>query len=179
MGNASRKAGDLPEEESGLTENQMKLIKDTWHRFCDRTPESGVLVFVWLFAQHPEFVELFPSFRSKPLRTFKDDPAFRAHGCAIGYHISSLVDSLGDPAQFEVLVRRNATEHLKRDGVQPHHFEVMGNCLVDLLHSQDEKRMTPAAIEAWQKLLSVSTVALPVPESISLLRYPLKIVGQS
>ncbi|KAH7956611.1 hypothetical protein HPB52_011031 [Rhipicephalus sanguineus] len=58
-----------------------------------------------------------------------------------------MVESLGDPPSLEVLVRRNATEHLRRKGVKPHHFEVLGGCLVAVLQSTEEKLMTPAAVE--------------------------------
>ncbi|XP_077532370.1 globin-like [Haemaphysalis longicornis] len=160
MGNASRKLGDIPDEQSGMTEKQMKAIKDTWHRFCDNNREYGVFLFLSLFIKHPEFLPMFPHFKGKPVSALKDDPMFRAHGCAIGYHITSLVDSLGDPAKFEVLARRNATDHLKRKGVKPSHFEVLGQCMVDVLQSKDEKYMTPEAVEAWQKFLSVSGVLL-------------------
>lgn len=154
MGNASRKLGDIPDEQSGMTEKEMKLLKDTWHRFCDNNREYGVFLFLSLFIKHPELQPMFPHFKGKPVSALKDDPMFRAHGCAIGYHITSLVDSLGDPAKFEVLARRNATDHLKRKGVKPYHFEVLGQCMVDVLQSKDEKHMTPAAVEAWQKFLS-------------------------
>ncbi|KAH9376545.1 hypothetical protein HPB48_001669 [Haemaphysalis longicornis] len=126
-----------------MTEKQMKAIKDTWHRFCDNNREYGVFLFLSLFIKHPEFLPMFPHFKGKPVSALKDDPMFRAHGCAIGYHITSLVDSLGDPAKFEVLARRNATDHLKRKGVKPSHFEVLGQCMVDVLQSKDEKYMTP------------------------------------
>ncbi|KAK8772824.1 hypothetical protein V5799_012645, partial [Amblyomma americanum] len=153
MGNASRKAGELPDEHTGLKENEVNLIQDTWRNFCKDNREYGVLLFLSMFVKHPEYLNMFRNFRGKAVAKLKDDPAFRAHGCSIGYHLTSMVESLHDPATFEVLVRRNATEHLRRKGVKPYHFEVMGQCLVDVLQAKDEKHITPAAVEAWGKFL--------------------------
>ncbi|XP_075539519.1 uncharacterized protein LOC142574282 [Dermacentor variabilis] len=154
MGNASRKTGELPDKVSGMTENQKNLIRSTWRTFRNDNREYGVLMFLSLFVKHPEFLPMFHNFRSKHVATLKDDPAFRAHGCAVGYHLTSMVENLTDPATFEVLVRRNATEHLRRKGVTPHHFELMGECVLDVLQAKEERIMTPAAVEAWKKFLS-------------------------
>ncbi|KAH6933158.1 hypothetical protein HPB50_012527 [Hyalomma asiaticum] len=156
MGNAARRAGELPDQASGLTESEKKLIKSTWSTFCSNNREYGVLLFLSLFVKHPEYLPMFRNFRAKHVAALKDDPAFRAHGCAVGYHLTSMVDNISDPATFEVLVRRNATEHLRRKGVRPHHFQVMGECVIDVLQAKEDRLMTPAAVDAWKKFLSVS-----------------------
>ncbi|XP_054923091.1 hemoglobin subunit alpha-D-like [Dermacentor andersoni] len=156
MGNAQRKTGEIPDEMTGLTENQKKLVQATWRSFTSHNREYGPLVFLSLFVKHPEYLRMFRNFRSKSVSQLKDDPIFRAHGCSIGYHVTSMVESLGDPAALEVLVRRNATEHLRRKGVKPYHFEILGQCLVDVLQAREERLMTPEAIEGWGKFLAVS-----------------------
>lgn len=155
MGNAQRKAGEIPDEATGLTEHQKQLVQASWRSFCNHNREYGPIVFLSLFVKHPEYLPMFRNFRGKSVSQLKDDPVFRAHGCSIGYHVTSMVESLGDPAALEVLVRRNATEHLRRKGVKPHHFEVLGQCLVDVLQAKEERLMTPAAIEGWGKFLAL------------------------
>ncbi|KAL1476457.1 hypothetical protein MTO96_036478 [Rhipicephalus appendiculatus] len=154
MGNAARKTGELPDTVSGLTENEKNLIKSTWSIFCSNNREFGVLLFLSLFVRHPEYLPMFRNFRAKHVAELKDDPAFRAHGCAVGYHLTSMVDNILDPVTFELLVRRNATDHLRRRGVEPHHFEVMGEVVVDVLQAKEERLMTPATVDAWKKFLS-------------------------
>lgn len=153
MGNASHKPA-VPDTPTGLTPCQVKLVQSTWQTFCSGDREYGVLPFLFMFAQHPRFLALFPNFRYKAITTLMDDPVFRAHGCAIGYHLSSMVASLEDAAALEVLVRRNAAEHLKRDGVKPAHFEVMGSCIVEVMRAKDERHMTAEAIQAWWKFIT-------------------------
>ncbi|XP_054923174.1 globin-like [Dermacentor andersoni] len=155
MGNSPRKTGEVPDEMTGLTEHQKELVQATWRSFTSHNREYGALIFLSLFVKHPEYLRMFRNFRGKSVAQLKDDPIFRAHGCSIGYHVTSMVESLGDPASLEVLVRRNATEHLRRKGVKPHHFEVMGQCLMDVLRAREERVMTPEAIEGWGKFLTL------------------------
>lgn len=153
MGNASRKLGDAPHERTGLSPREVKLVQDSWHAFCRDNREYGVVLFLSMFVKHPEYLRLFPNYRGKPMGTLKDDPVFRAHGCAIGFHLTSMVDSLNDPDIFEVLARKNGARHLKFKSVTPAHFEGMGACLLGALRAKKEL-MTPDAVEAWGKFLT-------------------------
>lgn len=153
MGNISRKPA-VPDAQTGLRPRQVKLIQSTWQTFCSGNREYGLLVFLSLFAQHPELLALFPKFRDSPVATLKDDPAFRAHGCAIGYHLSAMVASLEDAAALEVMAQRQAAEHLKRDGVEPAHFGVIGGCIVDVMRAKHVRDMTAEATEAWGKFFT-------------------------
>ncbi|KAL3200183.1 hypothetical protein MRX96_043595 [Rhipicephalus microplus] len=147
MGDGARKTGELSNTVSGLTENEKNLIESTWRAFCSNNREYGLLLFLSLFVRHPEYLSMFRTFRAK-------HPPFRAHGCAIGYHLTSMVENILDPATLEVLVRRNTTAHLRRQGIRPRHFEVMGEIVIDVLQATEERLMTPAAVDAWKKFLS-------------------------
>ncbi|KAH7934680.1 hypothetical protein HPB51_028956 [Rhipicephalus microplus] len=83
---------------------------------------------------------------------------FRAHGCAIGYHLTSMVENILDPAIFEVLVRRKVSKHFHRQGVRPRHFEVMGEIVIDVLQAKEEPLRTPAAVDAWKFLSYMVTI---------------------
>ncbi|XP_077534397.1 globin-like [Haemaphysalis longicornis] len=154
MGNASHKLGGVPDEHTGLTPNQVNLVQQTWSTYCSSHHEYGKKLFLSMFAKHPDYLALFPNFCDKPQTALKDDPLFRAHTCAIGYHLTSMVDSLNEPATFEILARQNAAEHVNRKGVQPVHFEAMGDCVVDVLRVSDKRHMTPDAVEAWRKFFA-------------------------
>ncbi|KAK8785989.1 hypothetical protein V5799_007646 [Amblyomma americanum] len=114
MGNNHRKNGEFPDKLTGLTVHEVNLVQQTWRKFSNENPEYGVLLFLAMFLKHPENIPLFQPFRGKTVAVLEEDPTFRAHGCSIGYHITSLVESLRDPATFEILVRRNSNEHLRR-----------------------------------------------------------------
>lgn len=153
MGGALRK--DLPDPVTGMTERERRGIQQTWSQFVKENPEYGVLVFSALFEHYPEYLKLFPLFRGKPLKGLEEDAKFRAHGCAVGYQLSSMVDSMSDPVLLEALIRKNATAHLERKGVGPFHFQSLGKVVIEVLKSEDEKLMTPTVIGAWEKLFAM------------------------
>ncbi|KAL3200184.1 hypothetical protein MRX96_043596 [Rhipicephalus microplus] len=144
MGDGPREMGELPHTIPGLTENEKNLIESTWRAFCSNNCEYGVLLFLSMFVRHPEYLPMFRNFRAKHL-------AIREHRCVIGYHLMSMVENILDPATFEVLVRRNATEHLRRQGVRLRPFEVI---VIDVLEAEEKRLITPAAVDAWEKFLS-------------------------
>lgn len=153
MGNVSHKPA-VPDPQTGLTPRQVKLIQSTWQTFCSGHREYGVLLFVALFTKHPHLLDLFPKFRDKDIATLMDKPVFRAHACAIGYHITSMVASLEDAAALKIMAQRVGAEHLRRNGVTPAHFEVLGDCLVDVLVDKDKRDMTVEAIQAWREFIT-------------------------
>ncbi|KAH9377463.1 hypothetical protein HPB48_006293 [Haemaphysalis longicornis] len=167
MGNVSHKPA-VPDPQTGLTPRQVKLIQSTWQMFCSSHREYGVLLFVALFTKHPHLLDLFPKFRDKDIATLMDKPVFRAHACAIGYHITSMVASLEDAAALKIMAQRVGAEHLRRNGVTPAHFEVLGDCLVDVLVDKDKRDMTVEAIQAWREFITVSLLLVALVFSIRL-----------
>ncbi|KAH7956612.1 hypothetical protein HPB52_011032 [Rhipicephalus sanguineus] len=65
MGNAPRKLGEVPDEHTGLTEAEMVLVQESWRSFCDHYRDYGVLIFLSMFAKHPEYLPMFLNFRGK------------------------------------------------------------------------------------------------------------------
>ncbi|XP_075739995.1 uncharacterized protein LOC142785399 [Rhipicephalus microplus] len=150
MGNEPRETGELPDAIPGLTENEKNLFESTWHAFCSNNRDYGVLLFLSRFVRQPEYLPMFRNFRAK-------HPVFREHRCVIGYHLTCIVVNILDPATFEVLVRRNATEHHRRQDTRLRPFEVV---VIDVLQAEEERLMTPAAVDAWEKFLSVRILRL-------------------
>ncbi|XP_075739993.1 uncharacterized protein LOC142785397 [Rhipicephalus microplus] len=144
MDSGPHKAGKLPDTVSGSTENEKNLIENTWRAFCCNNRQYGVLLFLSLFVRHPEYLPLFSNFRTK-------HPAFREHRCVIVYHLMFMVDNILEPAAFEVLIRGNVTEPLRRQGIRQRHYKVI---VISVLQAEEKRLMTPAAVDAWEKFLS-------------------------
>lgn len=145
----------VPDPVTGMTERERRAVEQTWSQFVKANPEYGVVVFSALFEHHPDYLKLFPAFRGKQLQELEHDAKFRAHGCAVGYQLSSMVDSMRDPVLLDALIRKNATAHLERKGVGPFHFQSLGKVVIEVLKSEEEKTMTPVAVEGWEKLFAL------------------------
>ncbi|KAH6932093.1 hypothetical protein HPB50_002848 [Hyalomma asiaticum] len=153
MGNGAQ-SKEATFKSTGMTLSECRLVQDTWRTFCTNKKQSGVLIFGAFLTQNPHLLPLFRRFRAMPLKMLTSDPAFRAHACSVGYQITAMVNSADDPVLLEALIRKNALSHTTRQGVYPQHFEILGKVILEVLQSKDEKRkLTPAAVAAWKKLL--------------------------
>lgn len=152
MGGAFRK--EIPDPRTGLTERERAAILQTWKRFLDAHKDYGELIFLAMFTRHPDYIELFRQFRGKTAAELPGEAQFRAHACAVGYQLSSMVDSVHDSVLLEALIRKNAISHLERPGVHPFHFQSLGLAVIDAMKAKDEKGMTFVAIGAWEKFFT-------------------------
>ncbi|KAL1469757.1 hypothetical protein MTO96_024843 [Rhipicephalus appendiculatus] len=144
-----------PDEENpatGLKRSDTRLLRQTWHYYCMENHDYAVIIFVALFIKSPESLQLFPRFRDKPLGKLPDDAQFRAHAISVSFQLTSIVDYADDAVLLEALLRKNAVAHAERRGVMPEHFRLLGKAVVEVLQTRDEKRMSPAAVHAWEKL---------------------------
>ncbi|KAK8780485.1 hypothetical protein V5799_018174 [Amblyomma americanum] len=141
-----------------MTDHEKKLVRRSWHKFCQQNPDYGVLIFVGMFTQYPDYLELFPRFRGRDLRALEGDPKFRAHACAVGHQLSALVECMEEPDVLAELIRKNAVNHLARRGVEPEHFESLLAVTLEQMMSHVGPLMTPAAVRAWKKLFKTMNV---------------------
>lgn len=144
----------IPDSQTGLTPKDRKLVRETWHSFSKSDSDYAMHVLQWLFVQNPDFLHVFPRFKGKQVISLPDDAEFRAHSTNICNHFTSMIDCLDDAQLLESLIRKNARAHTERPGVEPDHFRVFGNCVIDLLALKLENNMTPDAVAAWEKLFA-------------------------
>ncbi|KAH9372447.1 hypothetical protein HPB48_012867 [Haemaphysalis longicornis] len=153
MGLSLRKK-EVPDPTTGLTASDTKLVRETWRSLCSLDSDYGVLVFQALFIRHPEFLPMFSRFKDKDVDSLPDDVHFRAHACAVGNQLTSMVGSADDARLLDALIQKNAMAHTKRRGVAPPHFRELGSCVIEVLALKFEKMMTPQAVAAWEKLFA-------------------------
>ncbi|KAH7965372.1 hypothetical protein HPB49_006580 [Dermacentor silvarum] len=164
MGHAFTKETINPH--TGMTPTDIRLIKQTWRNLCDHNRNYGVLILQAFFHKQPDTMHLFRNFRGKPVQSLPEDMLFRAHACAFGYQLTSMVDNSDDVDLLEALIRRNAEGHRKHLGVMPMHFRIMGKAVVDVLQTKNDKLMTHDAVLAWEKLFTfIATVTATVFET--------------
>ncbi|XP_037561148.1 globin D, coelomic [Dermacentor silvarum] len=160
MGHAFTKETINPH--TGMTPTDIRLIKQTWRNLCDHNRNYGVLILQAFFHKQPDTMHLFRNFRGKPVQSLPEDMLFRAHACAFGYQLTSMVDNSDDVDLLEALIRRNAEGHRKHLGVMPMHFRIMGKAVVDVLQTKNDKLMTHDAVLAWEKLFTGNTLTAHV-----------------
>lgn len=154
MGNLQGKTEEEhPDPRTGLTPGECTLIKETWQEYRAQDPDYAH-IFISFFTKSPESMQLFRHFQGKAIGTLPNEVEFRAHAWAVGYQLACLVEYSEDPTLLEALIRKNAKLHTGRSGVGPDHFDVMGTAIIEAITTKTGKTMTPAAVTAWEKLIS-------------------------
>ncbi|CAN7982341.1 unnamed protein product, partial [Ixodes pacificus] len=153
MGNILTKS--LPDSRTGLSKRDTKLIRKSWFKLCKQHPKAGQLIFKALFTKHPDFMALFQHFKDKDLGVLLSDPQFASLSSAIIQAFGTMISSLDDPAGVVALIRKNATDHTTREGVQPSHFEAMLYVVLEVLQDKLGSRLKPEAVTSWEKLIEV------------------------
>lgn len=141
----------LADERTGMTDREKKLVRSSWQRFCDVNQDYGMLLFMGMFTNHPEYLELFKHFKGRDLRSLHNDPKFRAHASAVGHQLSAMVESLDDPEVLVVLIQKNALSHTTRN-VKPTNFEGLFEAVIEEMAASERSLMKTATVSAWEKL---------------------------
>lgn len=156
MGNTLKK--DDIDDRLGITDRERKAVKRSWHQFCKLHPNAGELIFVAMFTKHPEYLILFPPFQDKTLDELEGDPKFKAHATIVAHQLTAIVDTLDDTSILIELLRKNALNHTRLEGVTPSHLESLTHIITDVMRTKLGSRMTRATAASWDRVFEVRRV---------------------
>ncbi|XP_069141400.1 globin-like [Argopecten irradians] len=147
-----------------LTDEEVKLLQDSWNILAENKKKNGVKLFMKLFERYPDAQQMFKSFRNVPLKdldydgeTTKSNRRMVAHGLSVMYAMESYIDSLDDMDCLIELVRKTALAHLKRDvGVKEFMWMIpVTHDLIDYATAGMDGLDLGAIKAAWKKILTL------------------------
>ena len=118
-----------------MTPGQMQLVRDTWARVLPIRQQAAQLFYERLFVLAPE---VRPMFRRDPVE----------QGAKLMAALNTLVLSLGRMEQMLPMARELAIRHVAW-GVQPGHYDQVGQALLWTLRQGLAEAATPAVMAAW------------------------------
>ncbi|CAG2185801.1 unnamed protein product [Mytilus edulis] len=147
-------AQELPEETTSITEDEAKIINETWTVVWSDKKKNGIALFVKLFTTYPEAQKMFKEFDGLTIDEVRLNKKLGAHALALMYALKSFLDNLDDPETLEALVRKNAINHAKRS-VGPQQIMWLLPLFLELLDELLEENATELLKKAWTKLFGV------------------------
>ncbi|KAI8499988.1 hypothetical protein Bbelb_223050 [Branchiostoma belcheri] len=118
-------ADDTPDDVTGLTANQVQLIRDTWAIVYKNKRENCFTIFRILFTDHPDTRSLFKNMADVDLEApgeFEKNVSARAHMVRFMHSFATFMDTLDEPADLRQLLYDLGKTHAKH-GVQPELFD--------------------------------------------------------
>eukprot|EP01062_Namystynia_karyoxenos_P058952 TRINITY_DN50391_c0_g1_i1.p1 TRINITY_DN50391_c0_g1~~TRINITY_DN50391_c0_g1_i1.p1 ORF type:complete len:763 (+),score=181.72 TRINITY_DN50391_c0_g1_i1:88-2289(+) len=139
-GGATPDVADL-DQVGDLAMQSVIQIKRSWNKLCQVStgPVVGRTFYVNLFSKHPEVQELFHA------------GDVQAQGNMLWKSLNKAVTSLPQTDSTKELMFDMGQRH-RRAGVQPAHFNVVGNVLLSTFEQILDKDFTPEMRAAWKDL---------------------------
>lgn len=123
-----------------MNAHDIRLVKQSFANLSGR--ETGFVgeFYALLFARVPELRDLFPADMA--------DQQFRFRAM-LRFIIAGLEDWATTLTRIEALGRAHRSY-----GAQPHHYELVADCVLDALRSAMGSELSPEELRAWQTLMS-------------------------
>ncbi|XP_078600976.1 cytoglobin-1-like [Branchiostoma floridae x Branchiostoma japonicum] len=142
---------NTPDDITGLTANQIQLIRDTWQIVYKNKRENCFAIFRILFTDHPSTKSLFRLMDAVDLEVpgeFEKNVAARAHMVRFMHSFATFMDTLDEPDELRQLLYDLGKNHAKHQ-VGPELFDALGPILMKALPIVLDGKFTPEVKTAW------------------------------
>ncbi|XP_045191261.2 neuroglobin-like [Mercenaria mercenaria] len=138
--------------QTGLTENEKRIIKSTWGYMAKDIPGNGLQVFLRIFETCPETKELFnvENIRHSELTR---NQVIRGHGTrfmsAIGAAVNCLDESDDKQEKLREVLFVLGQQHKHYSGFKPEYFEIFYDALMWRWELCMRENFTPEVSDTW------------------------------
>lgn len=142
----------------GLTEDQKKMIGETWLlvKTSGTLEDRGREMFLRLFDENPELLPLFPFADEDTPEKLRNSDRLRRHGIRVMTTIDEAIAGLDDmetvAARLSALGERHAHYEARKA-----HFQHVGVALIWVLETNLGDRWIPDVKDSWVTLFEVIT----------------------
>uniref|UniRef100_A0AC34RQD9 Globin family profile domain-containing protein n=1 Tax=Panagrolaimus sp. JU765 TaxID=591449 RepID=A0AC34RQD9_9BILA len=138
-----------------LDAKKRKIICESYVKVKDGGWNNGLMVFIRMFAENPQFKNIWPQFRAITDSSLISSEQLRNHAKIYFGGMNSIVTDMSgeDETEFRNLMRRMARSHAKY-GVNKKHIMAMLPEFLSMLRSSGVD-VTPEVEEAWSTMFDV------------------------
>ncbi|KAM8913612.1 x globin [Spinachia spinachia] len=139
------------------TEQQIRMIKDSWKVIRDDIAKVGIIMFVRLFETHPECKDVFFLFRDvEDLEKLRSSRELRAHGLRVMSFIEKSVARLEQLERLEALALELGKGHYHYNA-PPKYYSYVGAEFIGAVQPIMKEGWTAELEEAWKTLFQFVT----------------------
>lgn len=128
-------------------------VTESWNAVATLGAEAvGVLLFKRIFEIAPQALQLF-SFRREP--DLYNSPKLKAHGKKVVETVGHAVAGLQTLDALWPILRNLGKAHSSKFNVEPAHYDVVGQALIDTLRLGLKEKFTPKVQDAWTNVFTI------------------------
>ncbi|XP_031556223.1 neuroglobin-like [Actinia tenebrosa] len=142
-----------------LSEEQKKLIYQTWSLVEPVKVAAGRKLFARLFELNPNLQSTFPAFKGLELKDILNSRSLYLHAKRVMNAMENAVSSLNDSETFTCYLANLGDRHLPWN-IQRQHFDIVGECLLWTLQDMLGPACTTDVAQAWAELFGYITESM-------------------
>lgn len=150
-----------PGEEPRLTEEEVKLLADSWVTLKEDIEKVGVITFIGLFETHPEVQDSFLPFRQLSKTDLELSAILRSHSLRVMGTVDKCIARASKPEKLRELMSALGQRHTNYNA-QIDFIDMVGQQFVYAIEPHLKDAWSKEMSDAWLKLFRVMTYYMRV-----------------
>ncbi|CEF71580.1 Globin family and Globin-like domain and Globin, structural domain-containing protein [Strongyloides ratti] len=143
----------IKKEVSRLTKKQQIVLEKTFSSIKDRAVPNGIKVLLRMFAEHPQYKDIWPQFRPYPDSSLMCAPEISRHAKIYMKGLEYIISTLNDEEKLCKSLQQIARAHTKWNIHKKHVMHMLEQVLIML--ADEIGSLTNEEKEAWTTLYDV------------------------
>lgn len=139
-GSSSQTLRGLPEQRPDFTDEQKKIVLESWKVIQKDIARVGVVMFMGLFETHPDVQEIFLPFKGQTPDDLKQSTQLKSHVLRVMGTVEKCLARIDEPDKLETLLHDLGAKHLLYNARIDY---------IDLIGPQFICAVQPAMGDAW------------------------------
>ncbi|CAJ0576791.1 unnamed protein product, partial [Mesorhabditis spiculigera] len=136
-----------------LTDDQRQAIKVSYAKLAENPTKYGNELFIRLFADFPDYKDIWPRFRAIPDSSIVGSDQLRTHATVYMKGLGTIVSKIENEEELQDIIKKIAQAHIKFN-ISRSHVEHMAPCLLAVLKNANGS-IDPGTKEAWEAFFEI------------------------
>ncbi|ETN74914.1 globin [Necator americanus] len=142
------------EQVNRLQDSQRQIIIDTFTKMEQSPIKTGLKILVKMFAEYPQYKQIWPQFRAIPDSSLMNAIELRRHASVYMCGLGAIIHSMNNENDLALQMNRIAKAHIKWN-VHRKHVIHMLEPVLDLVEECNDGKLDYETKEAWTTLYNV------------------------
>ncbi|XP_025105346.1 non-symbiotic hemoglobin 1-like isoform X1 [Pomacea canaliculata] len=145
-----------PENRPDFTEEQKRIVVESWKIIQQDIAKVGVVMFVGLFETHPDVQDIFIPFKGKKLEDLWTSTDLKSHVLRVMGTVEKCLARIHEPAKMESILHELGVKHLLLN-IRVEYLDLIGPQFIKAVRPAMGDLWTPEVESAWANLFRLIT----------------------